>query len=179
MSIAEWNSEIEEIKEVCKSMKSKIGKNYLSDAVYKLKKKIDDEQNRIDTQLKVKVINGKEYSLPACIHNGYDLHKYYLKVVGDVLYLIDKRGKLDEDNSYHWWHYAWIPNGNKYTKLLVRTLGGDRFGDRYFAETDHYKHPADRYPYQNRRLAHDNKTYKTHIEYILNELDLLSKSKPR
>lgn len=178
MSVAEWTKEVEEIKQLSKSLKSLAGRQALSDAVYKLNRKIKDEQNRLNCKFDIKLIDGIKYEIPQCI-KGTDISKYTLKVNGDVLYLIDKRKKIDKDMSYHWGHYAWIPNGNKHTKLLVRTLGGDKYGDRYFAETFHYKHPADDFSYQKRHLAPDNKTYKLHIEYILNELDLLGKSKPR
>ncbi|MBU7316012.1 hypothetical protein [Paenibacillus oleatilyticus] len=178
MSVAEWTKEVDEIKLLSKSLKSLAGRQALSDAVYKLNRKIKDEQNRLNCKFETKLIDNVKYEIPQCMKEK-NFNKFTLKVNGEVLYLIDKRKKMDEDMSYHWYHYAWIPNGNKYTKLLVRTLGGDKYGDRYFAETFHYKHPADDFPYQNRRLALDNKSYKLHIEYILNELDLLGKIKPR
>lgn len=172
MSIELWNIEIKEIKELYDRASSRTARTALSDASYSLQKKVRDEENRINSELKILTINGKSYQMPVSFGNWWGGDKYTITAVDDVFYALDETGKLDNDGSYHDTHYAWVPNEKKFTKLSVRTLGGDRFGDRYFAEAAHFKHPADPYPYQKRVVSPTNSSYKIHIDYILDKLGL-------
>lgn len=168
-----WKEEVEELKKKRSELKSQEGKMALSQAIRKLNKKISDEENRINSKLNKVTIDGKEYIIPSSFNwGGFD--KYTLKLDGDVLYVIDKTGVLDKDGSYHWYHYAWIPQTkNKFARLTLRTLGKDIYGDRCFAEVSYFKHPADRYSYLNKNISPRGNTYKQYIEFILQELNLI------
>ncbi|MFE4571382.1 hypothetical protein [Paenibacillus chitinolyticus] len=152
--------------------KSATARNGIRDALYILKKKIDAEEIRVNSDLKKVDIGGVIYNLPTSFSNrGLDLKCLYS--VGEVLYFIDESNIYDSDGSYCWHHYAWVPQRkDKFVRLLVRTLGGDRFGDRFFTETSYYKHPADPYPYMTKHVYVDNRTYRPHVKFIINKIGL-------
>jgi hypothetical protein len=63
--------------------------------------------------------------------------------------------KLDDDGSFHDWMSMWIPQPDKkkYVQLSMSMLGQDRFGDRIFMDTYHYKSEESwQSPYTTKRL---------------------------
>ncbi|MFD0587663.1 hypothetical protein ACFQZE_06585 [Paenibacillus sp. GCM10027627] len=173
MTLEEMKMEYDATKVDLKQCQTKTAQSGINNALYELKKKIDAEQHREDATLEKLIQNGIEYKIPRAFNWWESRENFKMMANGEVLYVIDASGRLDEDGSYHWHHYAWIPQAaNKYAKLCVRTLGGDRFNDRYFLEVKYYKHPVDPYPYLSKHLSYNNQTYKLFVEYILKELKL-------
>lgn len=53
------------------------------------------------------------------------------------------------------------------TKLVVRTLGRDIYGDRYFLEASYYKDIRDEYSYLTKVIRRSNCKYKEYVEKVL------------
>lgn len=166
MSIQQWQTEIDEIRSLASSVQSRYARAALSDALRELKKRIVDEERRVEFEKK------NISCLPECF-SRYGYPKNNFEHIGDVIYLIDKSGKLDKNGSYNWYHSVWIPQTKiKYAKLVIHTLGKDIYGDRYYLDVDYYKHPADPYPYMNKRIDPFNRTYLPYVHYVLDSLGL-------
>lgn len=160
--------------EVVSCQESKIA---IAKARRELISKIEDEERRLTKQLRRIAIDGVETEIPESMSefNGLKFH-----IHEGTLYLIEREKKLTKDEyphlnshtdtEFHWHSYAWIPNGGKFSKLCVRMLGGDRFGDRIFCSATHYKHPSDWHPYMETHLRIDSHFYRPYVEHILQEV---------
>jgi hypothetical protein len=176
LSLEEMKIEYGLASEDFKSAKSKTARSGIRDAMYQLKKKIDAEEHRVKTTLDIIDVNGTPYQLPKCF-DVYDhsKNKYTYEEKDGCLYMISPM-KLDEDGSYHLHHYVWIPQAvNKFVRLTVRTLGNDRYGDRYFLNANYYKHPADPYSYMEKVVYTNNYGYKEHYKHVFSVLGLKQK----
>lgn len=144
---------------------SKIARVGIYKELMQLKKQIDDEERRKNSSLKTIDVNETVYELPYYfnrsdnieVHNGY-LYKF-------------EGTKQYKDGSYYCYSYVWIPQAeNKYACLLVRILGGDIHGDRYFLSVSYYKHPSDSCSYLEKSIHCKNRNYKEHYEYIISKM---------
>lgn len=140
----------------------------INDVIWELQSQLQEVRYRIEAKLDTIKINEVDVEIPYAMTNMDNLTPMYH---GGVLYYIDKSGKLKDDGSYSWYHFAWIKhNENKFTKLVLKTMGGDAYGERLYADTYHYRHPADYAHYNSRRLA-SSKSYQAYIDFILSQLD--------
>ncbi|WP_211747927.1 hypothetical protein [Paenibacillus sp. Marseille-Q4541] len=167
--LQQWKDEVIEINQKCKDFKSGTARSYLIDARNKLQKKISDEENRLRSIPEIRNIDGVNIEIPRYLRYGYD--KYTYEVHDNILYVLDRTKKFDNDGSYHWFNYVWIPQKeNKYALLSVRLLGGDRFGDRYFLGVSYFKHPADEHSYLHKEIQPNNRTYKPYADIVVREV---------
>jgi hypothetical protein len=166
LSIELWQNELDEIKNVSITLNSPTAKSALRDAYHSLQKKIEDEQKRIDFDKTNKDVIPEAFK-------RVGIERKSLEWIDNVIYCIDKSGKLDKDGSYNWYHYVWIPQTKiKYAKLCIHTLGKDVYGDRYYLEVEYFKHPADNYSYLSKRIDPFNRTYLSYVHYVLDALGL-------
>lgn len=174
LNLERMKAEYELAKQDGSNVVSTTARKGINEALYRLKKKIEDEERRNSANLNMRVINGVEYQIPACF-NWYDEQHERFEVKDGCLYLIRNFG-LDSDGSYHLHNYVWIPQSeNKYARLLVRILGNDQYGDRYFLEVNYYKHPSDYYPYLNKHINNENYLYKPYYTYVFEKFGLQKK----
>ncbi|WP_336786881.1 hypothetical protein [Paenibacillus sp. MMO-177] len=147
-------------------VKSKQAKGAIARVVREIDTKIQEEERRRSAVLKTRIVDGVEMQIPRSMykHDHTRFHHH-----GGILYLIEDNGKRDADGSFHRHHYAWVPNGHKFTKLCVRTLGGDRYGNRAYINATHYKHPSDDWSYMETHVRFDSHQYRPYIEHILKE----------
>ncbi|MBX4152389.1 hypothetical protein [Paenibacillus lautus] len=170
MNLTAMKQEYESAKTDYKNVTTRTAKRGISEELNSLKKKIDDEERRLNAELKIESINGVDYEIP----NGFGYYRegdrYTYEVKDGCLYRFE-RMKLDSDGSFHLHHHVWIPQTeNKYVDLCVRILGGDRFGERYFLSASYYKHPSDSFPYMHKDIRTDNYGYKPYYTYVIEKM---------
>ena len=116
----------------------------------------EEMDNRNKERLTYEMVSGKEIVVPYFM-KGYGEDKY-LKLINDELYVLPKEFKLDKDNSFHHWAYAYIKVAeDKHVVLTVRMLGGDRFGNRIFTESVYYKKPESNSAYYSKDYGKNNR----------------------
>lgn len=162
---------IEDLQLICESINSMqieeeskvIARSALSDARRELRKKLSTIESRERTKLKTVNIDGKMVELPEV----FDVRERYAHYMHEeAIYQITKP-YLEKDGTFHTYNYVWIDEGNKHVKLLVRTLGFDKYGDRYYLETRYYKDKRDDYPYLKKGIDPHNQKYKKYINKVL------------
>ncbi|MFI2856898.1 hypothetical protein ACH6EH_07130 [Paenibacillus sp. JSM ZJ436] len=160
----------EQVKVDYNNTSSPIARRGIHEEMKRLKKKIDDEERRLNSNLEIVNINGAEYKMPARYQHYQHENRYTFEVKDSCLYIFDKM-KTDKDGSFHIWCHVWIPQQeNKYVDLLVRILGGDMYGERYFLEASYYKHPSDTFSYLNKVIRTDNYGYKPYYTYVIDKM---------
>lgn len=170
MQLVEMINEYEQAKMDYGNVNSKTAKKGIGEEMYKLKNKIDEEERRLNSNLKIVSINGAEYEIPKSFNYAPDNERYTYEVRDGCLYQIEKI-RNDSDGSFHSHHYVWIPQAeNKYAELCVRVLGGDSYGERYYLRVHYYKHPSDMSPYLTKDIRTDNYNYKPFYDYVLEKL---------
>ncbi|MFE6075661.1 hypothetical protein ACFVQB_14410 [Paenibacillus sp. NPDC057886] len=170
MQLIEMKNEYKQAKMDYRNVNSKIAKKGIGEEIYKLKHKIDEEERRLNSKLKTVDINGVQYEIPKSFNYVPNTDRYTYEVKDDCLYQF-KKMRRDPDGSFHSHHYVWIPQAeNKYAELCIRTLGGDRFGERYFLRVNYYKHPSDNISYLSKDIRTDNYNYRAYYDYVLAKL---------
>jgi mRNA-degrading endonuclease RelE of RelBE toxin-antitoxin system len=101
----------------------------------------DDKEEFYDNMIRLSVANSlldKKVAVRVPHQMNYANTKYCVIEGNVVSYQI--QGDR-EDGSFHDWMHMWIPMpaDGKYVMLGVRLLGNDRYGDRIFLGTNHYK----------------------------------------
>lgn len=178
MDLEQMKTEYDQARADYSLVKTKTARAGISEELRRLRKKIEDEEHRINSILRIVKIDGENFNLPAAF-NWYKEEKYELEVKDGVLYVYEKL-KKDEDESFNINCYAWIhQKENKYVKLNVHILGGDKYGERYFLGATYYKHPADQYAYMEKGVRADNYGYKPHYTYVIDKLGLKQKKDNR
>ncbi|MDP9675302.1 hypothetical protein J2W97_001285 [Paenibacillus jamilae] len=175
MDLDLMKTEYKQVKLDYKTVLSKTAKLSISEELRRLKKKIDDEERRLNAELKAVNINGVNYEVP----NGFGFYRevegYTYEVKDECLYRFEKMN-LGSDGSFHLHHHVWIPQRkDKFVDLCVRVLGGDRFGERYFISASYYKHPSDSFPYMHKDVRTDNYGYKPIYSYVIAKMGLKHK----
>lgn len=156
-----------------KNVMSRTARLGISEQLRKLKDKIDDEERRLNSKLRVVDIDGVNYEVPTGFYQENDRYTY--EVRDGCLYRFEKM-KLDSDGSFHLHHHVWIPQTEtKFVDLCVRVLGNDIYGDRYYLSASYYKHPSDTFPYMHKDISTNNYGYKPYYDYILNKMGYLYK----
>lgn len=151
--------------------------NELSKVVRVIKNKIwneeHDRQNK--SRLKTEIIDGVEIVIPEFMSGLGE--EYTFKYANNVLYALPIKYVEDEDGSFHEYVYAYSKeNENKHMRLLVRLLGGDRFGDRIFTEVNYYKKLESNYKYLNKDYGKDDRfpeKFRNQVDTIINEFNKL------
>ncbi|WP_440110097.1 hypothetical protein [Paenibacillus sp. QZ-Y1] len=175
MQLLEMKTEYEQAKKDCKNVLSRTARKGISEEMYKLKHKIDEEERRLTSTLKKVNINGAEYELPKSFNYTPDNDRYTYEIKDGCLYQFEKM-RNDPDGSFHSHHYVWIPQTeNKYAELCVRVLGGDIYGERYYLRVHYYKHPSDMISYLTKDIRTDNYNYKPFYDYVLGKLGFIHK----
>ncbi|MGG1444923.1 hypothetical protein ABE354_23310 [Brevibacillus laterosporus] len=141
----------------------KIIKSAVSDALKTVNKKLYIIESREKTKLETKMIDNHKVTIPKGLYSNKNAVYYY---EDGVIYQISKP-RYDKDKSFHMINCVWIDEVNRQTKLTVRTLGGDSYGDRYFLEASYYKDIRDDYPYLTKVIRRSNYKYKEYVEKVL------------
>lgn len=177
MNLEEMKSTIAHMEADFDAVRSPYSKRAIRNAFHDIKKKIEEEEARLNKKLDTRIIDGVEIEIPASMneYNRLNFHAHE-----GILYLIERKKKFTKDEhphlsifsdtEFHWFSYAWIPNGNKFSKLCVRMIGGDAYGDRVFTSAQHYKHPADQFGYMETHLKINSPFYRPYVEHILQEV---------
>jgi hypothetical protein len=107
-------------------------------------------------------------------HMNYGGANYRLiDVLDETLVLYYSIKGLDKDGSFHDHMSLWIPqpeeSKKKYVKLTISMLGEDRWGDRIFMDTYHYKSDDNSWEssYHSRKLQKAG-SYKPYVLEMLN-----------
>jgi len=151
--------------------------NELSKLVRVIKNKIWDEEydERNRNRLETRVIDGVEIVIPEFMSSLGEDYKY--KFSDNVLYALPTKYVEDEDGSFHEYIYAYSKeNENKHVRLLVRLLGGDKFGDRIFTEANYYKKLESNNKYLNKNYGKDDsfpEKFRKQVETIIAEYNKL------
>ncbi|MGE6227564.1 hypothetical protein [Paenibacillus chitinolyticus] len=145
---------------------SKQAKGAILKVVEEINSKIRVEESRRSATFETQIVDGMEMQIPQSMNEWHSM-KFHQH--DGTLYLIERGKTLDKDGSFHYHHYAWIPNGNKFTKLRVSTLGDEIHGDRAYVSASHYKHPSDDWSYMETSVRLDSHQYRPYIEHILKE----------
>lgn len=179
IKLEEMKKEYELVKiDVC-CVHSRTAKLGISEEMRKLKKKIDDEENRLTSVLKIKNIDGVNYGIPNSF-GYYEADDRYTYEVKDGCLFRYENMKYDKDKIFHLHHYVWIPQAeNKFVKLCVRTLGGDIYGERYYLSATYYKHPVDDYSYMEKGINTNNHGYKPYYLHVIEKMGLRQKKDNR
>lgn len=154
------------LSECDKDTKKHISK-YLNNAIWSLKKEVADEENRIHNSNRERTveIEGVTYNLPCCMNFGVSKSGKWF-VHKEIPYLMER---WKDDDGFHFNCICAVKEGNKYVQINARFLGGDRFGDRIFAEASYYKSEYDSFKYLNKGIRYKGK----HKEYIDVMIDYL------
>ncbi|MFB0831457.1 hypothetical protein ACEU2D_17875 [Brevibacillus laterosporus] len=135
----------------------------ISDAFRTVNKKLYIIESREKTKLTTKMINNHQVTIPRGLYSNKNSVYYY---EDGVIYQISIP-RFDQDKSFHMINCVWIDEVNRQTRLIVRTLGGDSYGDRYFLEASYYKDIRDDYPYLTKVMRRSNDKYKQYVEKVL------------
>jgi hypothetical protein len=166
--------ELENLRSDRLLVKSFGAKMAIAEVINNIEDLLSKEKRRTETKLGV-IQQGKiSLDIPIAMRTWKN-SSYELEIHHDTLYLMERKKAFDKHRDsngkeFHWHSYAWIPNGNKFTKLCVSMLGGDSYGDRFFVSATHYKHPADEYSYMETRIQPNSFQYRLYIECILQEV---------
>ncbi|AYB37614.1 hypothetical protein [Brevibacillus laterosporus] len=146
-----------------KDSSKKIIKSAINDAFKTVNKKLYIIESREKTKLETKMIDNHKVTIPKGLYSNKNAVYYY---GNGVIYQISKP-RFDQDKSFHMINCVWIDEVNRQTKLIVRTLGGDNYGDRYFLEAGYFKDIRDEYPYLTKAIRRSNYKYKEYVEKVL------------
>lgn len=164
-SFEELQQQKSDLAQAIENTDVKVVRSALYSKLSEVEGQLRKEEFRQNYKKKMRVIDGIEVEVPRFFDHNKDL-----AYKDGCLYDIDKGKKLDSDGSFSWHHYVYIPGEDKHTVLCVRTLGGDRYGDRYYLSTSYYKHASDSFSYMHKDISVKNKTYKSHLEHVLKEI---------
>jgi hypothetical protein len=145
----------------------------VSSAVSDLSDKVQAMERRLMSVLPTLVIDGVEISMPKGMQ-CYEGQRHHVQ--NGILFILEQRkgtreaGTFAKGTEFSWYNYAWLPNGNKFSKLCVRMLGGDGYGDRIQCSVTHYKHPSDQHCYMETQIYPHSHFYKPYVEYIIKEI---------
>lgn len=151
--------------------------NEISKLVRVVKSKIWHEEydEQLKNRLEVKIIDGVKLVIPEFMSGlGEDCR---FKYIDGVLYALPIKCKVGEDNSFH--EYAYIyskENEDKHVRLIVRLLGGDRFGNRIFTEANYYKKLESFNKYLNKNYGKDDRfpeKFRKQVETVIEEFNKL------
>ncbi|PPA84979.1 hypothetical protein C4A75_09385 [Brevibacillus laterosporus] len=143
-----------------KDSSKKIIKSAINDAFKTVNKKLYIIESREKTKLETKMIDNHKVTIPKGLYSNKNAVYYY---GNGVIYQISKP-RFDQDKSFHMINCVWIDEENRQTKLIVRTLGGDNYGDRYFLEASYFKDIRDEYSYLTKVISRSNYKYKEYVE---------------
>ncbi|MED1665682.1 hypothetical protein [Brevibacillus laterosporus] len=138
-------------------------KSAISDAFKTVNKKLYIIESREKTKLETKMIDNHQVTIPKGLYSNKNTVYYY---EDGVIYQISIP-RFDQDKSFHMINCVWIDEVNRQTRLIVRTLGGDSYGDRYSLEASYYKDIRDDYPYLTKVIRSSNYKYKEYVEKVL------------
>lgn|GEM_PF-5810293 len=151
--------------------------NELSKLVGAVRSKIWNEEydERNKDRLETKVIDGIEVVIPEFMSGLGEDCKF--KYVDDILYALPIECSVDKDNSFHEYAYVYSKeNENKHVRLIVRLLGGDKFGDRIFTEANYYKKVESYNKYLNKNYGKDDRfpeKFRKQVETVIKEFNKL------
>ncbi|MGE7840645.1 hypothetical protein ACQKNX_07630 [Lysinibacillus sp. NPDC093712] len=132
-----------------------------------------DERNK--NRLETKIIDGVKVIIPEFMNGLGEDCKF--KYVDNVLYALPIKCSIDKDNSFHEYAYVYSKeNENKHTRLIVRLLGGDKFGNRIFTEANYYKKVESYNKYLNKNYGRDDRfpeKFKKQVETVIEEFNKL------
>lgn len=135
----------------------------LTTEIRQLERELEIIHRRENEKLRTEEIDGEQIEIPSgLLYNGTVDYQY----VNGVIYQL-KKPKLEKDGGLHLHHYVWLDEGKRQTKLLVRTLGKDSYGDRYFLRASYYKDKRDEYPYMKKGIDPYNQKYKKHVDKVI------------
>lgn len=141
----------------------KLARSCLSKGIRQLNSELNTVEQRERTKLETFESNGELIEIPRGLMRNGDVDYLY---EDSAIYQF-KKPHLDKDGSMHLWHYVWLDEGKKQTKLLVRTLGKDKYGDRYYLKTSYYKDKKDAYPYMKKYIDANNQKYKIYVNTVI------------
>lgn len=143
-------------------------KKSIKQGISKVRKGIKEElyilEQRENAKLRTVDINGQTIEIPRAM--SFRLEDYDWQVIDGVIYATSK-SKFDKDGSFHFWTYVWLKNGYKFTRLTVSILGNDRYGDRMYCNTEHYRDERDQSCYSNRNRINCKGQYKDYIQTVI------------
>jgi len=165
INLEEMKTAYEAAKLDYNTVSSKTAKLGIYKELRQLSRQIDDEERRQNSSLKSIEIDGVLYLLPYYFNRSDNI-----EVHNGCLYKFEKP-RYDNDGSYYFYNYVWIPQAeNKYACLLVKILGGDIYGERYYLTVDYYKHPSDYHSYLTKKINCQNRIYKEYYTYVIERL---------
>jgi hypothetical protein len=141
----------------------RLARSGLSDEIRALKKQLDTINTREQTKLDTFKNGDKTITIPKGLYRDRGIE---YRFEDGVIYQF-KKPHPDKDGTLHLYHYVWLDEGKRQTKLLVRTLGRDKYGDRYFLETNYYKDKRDLYPYLTKGIDPNNQKYKKYANKVI------------
>lgn len=151
--------------------------NELSKVVRVIKSKIWNEEHDewSKNRLEVKIIDGVKVVIPECMSGlGYECKYRYMD---NTLYALPIECSTDKDNTFHEYAYVYSKESeDKHVRLIVRLLGGDRFGNRIFTEANYYKKAESSYKYLNKNYGKDDhfpEKFRKQVETVIEEFNKL------
>lgn len=162
---------------IAKNKEDEFLHNEISKLVRVVKSKIwhEEAEEQRKNRLETKIIDGVKVVIPEFMNGLGEECKF--KYVDAVLYALPIKCQRDEDNSFH--EYAYIyskENEDKHVRLIVRLLGGDKFGDRIFTEANYYKKVESFNKYLNKNYGRDNRfpeKFRKQVETVIEEFNKL------
>ncbi|MGG1659586.1 hypothetical protein [Brevibacillus sp. NRS-1366] len=163
--------QIEDLKRVRESLEQmdiddrskRLARSGISKEIKQLNSELWTVEQREQSELETFNHNGEVIEIPrGLMWNGQVDYQYD----DGVIYQF-KKPYLEKDGSLHLWHYVWLDEGKRQTRLLVRTLGRDKYGDRYFLETNYFKDKRDQYSYMRKGVDINNQKYKKYVNKVL------------
>lgn len=132
-----------------------------------------DERNK--KRLETKLIDGVKVVIPEFMNGLGEDCKF--KYIDSVLYALPIKCSIDKDNSFHEYAYVYSKeNDNKHVRLIVRLLGGDKFGNRIFTEANYYKKVESFNKYLNKNYGKDDRfpeKFRKQVETVIVEFNKL------
>lgn len=151
--------------------------NELSKLVRAIESKIFNEEYDAKSRLmlKTKIIDGVKVVIPECMSGlGYECKYRY---IDNTLYALPIKCSTDKDDTFHEYAYVYSKESeDKHVRLIVRLLGGDRFGNRIFTEANYYKKAESSYKYLNKNYGKDDhfpEKFRKQVETVIEEFNKL------
>ncbi|ATF13497.1 hypothetical protein A616_16390 [Brevibacillus brevis X23] len=138
-------------------------KSGVSNEIRQLNSKLRTIEQRERTELDTFESNGKPIEIPRGLMHSRDVEYQYSN---GVIYQF-KKPHLEKDGSFHLHHYIWLDEGTRQTEILVRTLGNDNYGDRYYLSASYYKDKRDMYSYRSIGINPYNKKFKPYVNKVI------------
>ncbi|GED72315.1 hypothetical protein BRE01_60170 [Brevibacillus reuszeri] len=166
-----YEKQIEDLKRVVENLDQmgldeptkRLARSGLNTEIGQLERELNAILRRERTKLRTFEADDQIIEIPkGLFYNGETEYQYH----NGAIYQF-KRPKLDKDGTMQLYHYIWIDEGKRQIKLSVRTLGRDKFGDRYFLEARYYKDKKDEYPYMTKGIDGNNTKYKVHVKKVI------------